>query len=278
MRPLPTADTEVIMGCNEPTLPAKDESTGRVVSSPQRGRARTVLSVLFGIVVPLLCLKIDGCVFVTMVWDGWVTSPPIVGEWTVFGYLAVVIGMLSLAGWLRFERWPAFFCGLLTGGAAFAMWLVVLFLAPLPTSMAAGRDARPMVLASIIMASPPLLTAIVFCLNALGAGTAARRKRRVAPSALLFVAGLAIALGAPLWAQLHIWREVTVTIEMVRQGRPLREIPWSVASLGKVIPLVSYDPLVADYEAEGDPVRRRQLDESYQALTGWTIHDRVHGR
>jgi hypothetical protein len=216
--------------------------------------------VILGIVLPLFCLMLDPIVF-----RAGAFGRPLIGEYAIAGKLAMICGMVSLAVWLLFGKFPALFVGLLAGGAALAAGLAVILL---PLSL------MGLVMLIGVLGFTPFVTAFVFLRNAIRAYERASRPNPRMTFLIPILFGLAISCGGPLAAQSYIHRQTARGLELVvsndtaeheRGLRLLKPYAWAT----------NFDPIVRAYEAETDEGRRKRLEGAFRELTGNDVEDRL---
>jgi hypothetical protein len=127
----------------------------------KRGWIRTGSDILFGIFLPVLCVVFDPIVFRSSL-----IGKAVLADYSLMGYLALGAALLFLSLWILFERYPAFFGGLLLGSALNAL---LLGLAILPVTIV-GLCAIIGILGLL-----PFLASHVYWRNALDAFAMARQ-------------------------------------------------------------------------------------------------------
>jgi hypothetical protein len=214
--------------------------------------------VVFGIVLPLVCLYFDPIVFRASF------GRPLLGSYAIVGAVAIGLGLLSLSAWAVIRRPPAFFAGLLAGGAIFAALLGLVLLPMSLIGLTAGIG---------VLGFTPLATAFVFTRNAVRAYRQARAGS-ASVRHLLSAVGLVVACGGPWAAQWYVTQEVSRATEMVLSADPA-EAARGVSVLKRFRALADLDQLVIAYGREENPARRARLADSYRELTGDEIEHRL---
>ena len=220
----------------------------------ERTKLRHAVNLFFGIALPLACLRYDPIVFRAEIGSGFLS------KYLVVGYLASGIGFVSILSWTLIRLAPAFHAGLLLGGALFAAGLG---LALLPLSL------LTVFIGIGLLGFTPLLTAWAFGREA---KVAARSVPRSPLAMLALVGGMLVSCGAPWAAHFHVRSVVRDEIANAAMGRdPSAEAKF----LGRQLPASTFDDFVAARQNSTDPERWEALGETYEAITGKPLVNRI---
>jgi hypothetical protein len=224
-------------------------------------RPQYVFDVVFGIVVPALCLLFDPVVFSA----GDLVGAGVLHDYRVFGYATVAVSFVLLLLWLVLGPRVRSCTGALAGG---------LFAA---AAFAAGVGLRLLPLSVVftlavigVLGFTPFLTAFVFLRNGVRALRAARCAHPALPVALSAWLGGAAVLGAPALLQLRAARMSAEAITQLLTGGP-QEQRQALGTLTAWSLLVDTDQIVRAYEREPDSERRARLKQAYGRITGDSI-------
>ena len=231
---------------------------------PQVTDSQIAFDVMFGLLFPLICLVLDPIVFRLGSMDagfgGPMGTPFVVGA-----VVAIGLGFITLISWLSLRRAPAFFAGLMSGSALFAVTLGIVML---PLSL-----LGMLFLGVGILGMSPFITAFVFGRNAIRASRMAREAKHPRPN-LLAAFGFVIACGVPLASQGYVWREVSYAKEMVLSENP-DTAARGLAVLKIFRGMATFDDIATAYQAEKNEDRRKRLAVAYDELTGMDIETRL---
>lgn len=231
-------------------------------------RAQIRFDVIFGLVLPALCLVFDPIVFRS----GWgiLGRDGIYHNARLFAYSASALEMTTLACWLfvirRYPAWSRPAGGVMAAGALFSFALGV---AILPFSVIGLLFAGVGGLGFI-----PFVTALVYLRNARRALRLNRAGDPVRGGATVaFAFGLAFALGMPAVAQRGAMQIIRNASAEVFAGSRLSPQRRRVVRALTVISGETFEDLADDYESEADAERRSRLSEAYWEVTGEDIKE-----
>lgn len=231
-------------------------------------RAQLRFDVIFGLVLPVLCLVFDPVVFRSS-W-GLLGGDGIYHNARLFAYSASALEMATLACWLfvirRYPAWSRPAGGVMAAGALFSFALGV---AILPFSVLglilAGLGALGFI---------PFVTALVYLRNSRRALRLNRAGDPVRGGATIaFAFGLAFALGMPAAAQRGAKLIVRSASAEVLAGSSLSPQRRGVVRALTLISGENFEDLVNGYESEPDAERRSRLSEAYWEVTGEDIKE-----
>ncbi len=251
----------------DPTHPKKFAFWCRQFSI-ETTRAQKWSDVIFGVLLPVLCLAFDPIVFKGSAIDPYLPSP--LARYRVFAYLGITLGILALAVWLAFgeriEKGNGFFAGVFLCGTVFSLWIGIVLL---PYSLL-GLIAYGLGL----LGFTPFVTALIYFRNAV------RIFRRTKQSGLeawwiftvMALLGLLLAAGLPGFVQWQTTRFVEQSVQAVLHGDPqaveqgmknLRQAFWCTDAC--------FDRIVLSYRENTDDTYRWRLSQIYEELTGKDI-------
>ncbi|HEX8118660.1 MAG TPA: hypothetical protein VF521_15400 [Pyrinomonadaceae bacterium] len=221
-------------------------------------RAQVKFDVLFGLVLPALCLYFDPLVF-----KSWFESHGgVFGRFQLYAYTISALEMLALCAWLfaprRVGARGALLAGVLFAGAGFA-FVVGVFILPF--------SAIGVIFIVGAFGFVPFPTGIVYLRNAwralerAGAGPTGRGVAALA-------CGFIFALGVPAVAPVSLRLEVAAALSDVRAGRELSPARLRVLRRAAAVSgSAAYDEIVWEYSGERDPARRARLAKAYAEIT-----------
>jgi hypothetical protein len=224
--------------------------------------AQRRFDVLFGIVLPILCLVFDPIVFR----GGLMREVGLYSKYQFYAYTLSALEMVALCAWLlsagRAGRRPAALAGMLLAGALYSFFVGLTIL---PFSVVGLLFLLVGALGFI-----PFLTAFVYLRNGWRAAGAVGRAGTGSPglAAAALACGFVFALGVPGVAHMSIKREVSAALADVRDGRELsparrRALRMAVETSG----FAAYDELVWEYQMERDPARRARIAKAYAEIS-----------
>lgn len=232
-------------------------------TSHRLSAGRIVFDVAFGLALPILCLLFDPMVFRGSGFDG----QPLLGRFRVVAAGAIWLGFFSLSIWLAIPR-PSrivsgLWCGLLAGGALFALTLglVLLPLSVLGLTVVIG-----------VLGFSPFLTAFVYWRSAANAFRLGRSDGN--RFIVLASIGLLISCGGPWAVQWYGNHETAAALRSIQSGDPA-DFEQGLARLKRIRVLIDHDRLVSAYEFSPDHDVRKRIAEAYQELTGTSIESRL---
>ncbi len=242
---------------------------------PQRPAASRLggLEITFGIVLPIVCLLLDPCVFKTADQPIFGLGPdPTFPHWRAAAWAFVLLecgALVAYAVWQpRKQIWHALFGGLFLIGALSAFGIAVV-LAPLSLI---GTFVMGIGLFGLV----PFFTSAVFLyrgLRAFGRGRVWRGK--LAPLAVLV--GMCVGVGVPvgLWgAGRMVMRRAYYAFEVGTTDDAQR----ATARLERWRLLLYPDDLVMRYQRAGDTETKGRFALAYKQLTGQEIEQRLEER
>jgi hypothetical protein len=205
-------DQDVILDADTPLLsptPKRKIRLWQRLTSDERGFWSIAFDVLFGIIAPILALYFDPIVFRADYLYCFTQAPP-GSNFALAAYLAIALGMLTLAMWLLLARrlgpLTGFVAGILLAGGMFAGGIGVLLLPPISIFFGSGV-LGPFCICFLAL---PLFTAITYARNGVRAARRAYRsaqttRGRTAMTASMIL-GAVLVLGLPALAnwQAHI--------------------------------------------------------------------------
>lgn len=227
---------------------------------PSLTRGQTVFDVLFGIVVPILCLIIDPIVFRPDPFLG----PGILGGIQVFAYIAIGLGIISLSLWLRFrtriKRASGFFAGAFLAGSIFAFII--------------GFPLAPFLISPfVVLAITPLLASFVFLRNGNLAFLQAQTSIDMRQLILTMTAGMILVIALPAAGQYAATKFISQGIEDALQDDP-QVSATAIHRLQNAIwcPVICGDAVRRAYITERDFNRQQRFDWLYEQITGHSIY------
>ena len=216
-----------------------------------------LFDLLFGVVLPVICLVADPIVFRSNDWG----PGGILVRYAAFAYVLIGTQMLFLILWLALHRRlaasGAWFAGPLAAGALFAGGLGLILFPFSVLGLVAVVGA---------LGFTPLLTSFVFYRNAVRASKAARERMSPRARRILLAMGL---LCAPLPA-------VAADLAAERLTREALARPEKIDGL--VLRLLDGDRVIAAYATCPPGPRRDALAGLYRRLTGADIEERLSSR
>ena len=217
--------------------------------------------IIFGIVMPILCLVFDPIVF-----KGILGAHAHLDQYRIFFYGAIGIQIPALGLWLALGRrlgpLLGFVAGTLLAGALISLAVGI---AILPLSLGGLR-----VLMIGSLGFIPFFTAFTFFRNFRRACICAMARIPISLVLSSMIVAVAIALGGSATANLHVSRLVQQVIDgdsetAVAAGEALRK--WKN--------LADLDTIVLAYEKEDDPAKMELLEKIYEDITAVDINWRV---
>jgi hypothetical protein len=220
--------------------------------------------VLFGVVAPILALIFDPIVFRSSFGSSFPATLP---HLRVFAYIAIPIGVLTLALWLwkrfRLGAWSGFVAGVLFAGALFAFLL--------------GLVLLPVTLIGLffiigIFGLIPFATCTTFLRNAFEALNQAGKHLNLTGIVGSFLLGIIISAGIPALIQIGTSAYVNNAVEQIIDG----DMPTAEAAFEQLkgvfwCELDCYTQLESAHFREADGTRRAYLEKVYFELTGYDI-------
>jgi hypothetical protein len=237
---------------------------------PQGGmRSGAAFAVIFGILLPALCLALDPLVFrrspdflADRVFDRDHFKTPVLGSYTAFGYMGTIVSMVGLSLWLTLGRFPAFFSGLLAVQGIFAVFLGA---ALLPYSVV-GLAFYGLG----ILGLAPFLTGFVLARNAARAFRAASFVERPNVEFAAFALGALLAVGLPVLAHFGVKWVVGHSVEKVLAADP-KEARDGVSTLSMFSWAPGIEKIAEAHTLEPDPVRRKRLEAAWLEIKGKSL-------
>lgn len=216
---------------------------------------------LFAIVVPLICLWFDPCVFRR----GGVNEHFVWQHLAAASYAAIGSQMTALMIWVvlqsRLKASAGFLGGVLLGGTLFA---AVLGLSLLPLSI-------PALLVVIgVLGFAPFLTALVFLRHFVRACNRTLQTTRRTVALTLIGIGLLFSVGVP--AITHVWAVRTMeTAVAAIMGEDPAAKERAITRLESLQSILDMDRYLSSYATEKDARRCQHLANAYKAITGRVI-------
>lgn len=211
-----------------------------------------IFDILFGILLPLVCLYLDPCVFDSPVLQ------PLIGHFQVFIHLTIFYEMILLSIWMAYPKHPLFFSIQFAFGTLLALGI--------------GLRIFPYAVSGILIYGLGLLgfvpwtAAIVFQRRVLESWDAIPAAEK-SGSQLFFRIPLAfIPFTLFFAADCFVQKQM----DNVTHGTP-----DSIAILKAVHPMANFDPIVHQWRHEEDPMRKQQIADIYYGITGRDIAIRV---
>ena len=252
-------------------MPAR-ASEAKARELPSGGmRKGAAFAVIFGILLPALCLALDPLVFrrspdflAESVFDREHFKTPVLGHYTAFGYMGTIVSMVGLSLWLTLGRFPAFFSGLLAVQGIFAVFL--------------GAALLPYTLVGLaffglgILGLAPFLTGFVLAKNAARAFRAATFVERPNVEFAAFALGALLAVGLPVLAHFGVNRVVRISVEKVLAPDPT-EARDGVSTLTMFSWAPGIEKIADAHALEPDPVRRKRLEAAWLEIKGKSLSD-----
>jgi hypothetical protein len=237
---------------------------------PRGGMRRgAAFAVIFGILLPALCLALDPLVFrrspdflADRVFDREHFKTPVLGPYTAFGYTGTIVAMVGLSLWLTLGRFPAFFSGLLAVQGIFAVFIGA---ALLPYSFVGlaffGLG---------ILGLAPFLAGFVLAKNAARAFRAASFVERPNVEFAAFALGALLAVGLPVLSHFGVKRVVRNSVEKVLAADP-KEARDAVSTLAMFSWAPGIERIAEAHAEEPDPVRRKRLEAAWLEIKGKSL-------
>jgi len=229
---------------------------------PNRTSAQDTFDVVFGLVLPIVCLIADPLVFKSAP----IFGPAILEEYQLFAYLVCTVEMGFFLVWRTFptkvNAFSPLFAGVFLIGACFSM---VIGVAMLPMTLIA------LLLVIGLLGLLPFFAAFVYLRNAIRA----IRAQRGAP--ILFRLWLAVMSGlfviVPLiFATVYVERSISASVDtMIYGNKAQAEAAANQLKWFGFIPLKQYNRLAAAYGREWDVEKKATLARTYWELTGEDI-------
>lgn len=233
-------------------------------SSPTK--AQNIFDVTFGIAMPVLCFIADPGIIRAN--GPFVPRDLLLRDYSPFVYSLSAFAITALGLWLSVGRRIRAFTGVFSGilAAGFICSVVIGFLV-LPLTIIGLSWVIE------LLGFTSLVAGFVYCRNAVRSLNESRRCTTKAQSVqlLLLAFGLAVALPA-LW-NFQAARAVTISMEQILQGDE-GSIPEAASMLRDLRWYADPDRILAMYERETDPIRRRRLAKAFKIITG---EDLEHG-
>ncbi len=227
-----------------------------------RTPGQIVFDVIFGIVLPILCLIFDPVIFRR----GFSSSGAMFARGQFLAYTFFGLEILALGVWLvsgsRLKRGAALASGVLWCGGF--------------VSGALGVAIAPLSLLGILiligfLGFTPFVTAFVFFRNGYRAAVQARRELSALPVAVMMSLSFIAVAGVPMLAHWQAYEQVERALDDIVRGDSER----GVESMNRVKALVDLDRLVWAYHKETDPGRKARIADAYRKLTGDDIEYRL---
>jgi hypothetical protein len=219
-------------------------------------RPQRIFDVLFGVVLPVVCLAADPIVFKTAAGFGRAVLLP----YATAAYTLIGLQLVALAAWLlaggRLAKGAAWFAGPLAAGAIIAAGVG---LAILPISLIG------LLVLIGALGFTPFLTSFVFLRNALRARARARAYAGPSKARWLLMAGVLCAVLPAVAVDRYQYHAIERLL-----AHPEEDVGWG-ARLG----LVDGERIVDAYVASPAGARRDALARLYRRLTGGDIEDRL---
>lgn len=229
---------------------------------PNRTSAQDTFDVVFGLVLPIVCLIVDPLVFKSAP----IFGPAILEDYQLFAYLVCTVEMGFFLVWRTFptkvNAFSPLFAGVFLIGACFSM---VIGVAMLPITLMA------LLLLIGLLGLLPFFAAFVYLRNAIRAIKA----QRGAP--ILFRLWLAVMSGlfiiVPLiFATVYVERSISASVDtMIYGNKAQAEAAANQLKWFRFIPLKQYNRLAQAYGREWDVEKKATLARTYWELTGEDI-------
>jgi len=218
----------------------------RHLDAPKSNKQK-FFDVLFGVVVPILCLVFDPIVFSSLL-----------NTIRIAAYIAIGIGSITVAGLVTGILFLGFWSALLLGIAGMPISLVWLLF---------GIG---------IFGFTPHLTAFCYLRSARRAMKVARENLSEQMLDIALMAGVMITLVISLGGQWYYDHITTEAMETILSGEEW-EVQEAVNDLQKAFWCGEncYDDIVWAYHRTDDEVLKARYQQVYQALTGDDIEDRL---
>jgi hypothetical protein len=224
-----------------------------------------IFDIVFGILVPIICLIFDPIVF-----RGHISTYLV--SINLFAYSSVGLGIFTLSIWLLFKTESTIINSLIAGALLTgALLAFVLGIAILPYSLLG------LYLIIGIFGFTPFLTAFVFLRN----GIKAIRKIQPIKNKFFFLGsmfiGIVLVFGLPLEIQSRGSKLVSQSIETIANGKQ-EEVKLATKNL-KIAFWCSnscYDEIVWSYYKEENETKRQLISSSYRELTGENIKQKLY--
>ncbi|HEY0078118.1 MAG TPA: hypothetical protein VGB73_05700 [Pyrinomonadaceae bacterium] len=233
-------------------------------------REQTVFDVVFGVLLPVVCVVIDPFVF-----RSFSDETGLLEDYQFFSYSIIALEIPALVLWLtlreRVSTWSRALGGVLLAGGLFSATIGVLLL---PFSIIG------LVFLIGALGFTPFCSALVYLRNGLRAldlpDAEAEVQSRRASNAPAIVLGIAFVMGATATAQWGISLRVSsVLAEIIeQQSEPseakIQELKYAHWLVGN-----QFDPVVWAYNNEPNPARKARLANIYERATGKDIEHRL---
>jgi len=225
-------------------------------------RGQIWFDVIFGIVVPILCLVFDPIIFTDYL-----------DHLQIFAYLAIGIGIITLIIWMAMkpsaEIVTTVFSGILFTGAAFAtlLGIVMLPLTILGLFIVLG-----------ILGFTPFFSAFVYLRNGIHAYHNIQMEMSKRLIIGLMILGGILAVGIPWAIYRGTNKVVSQSIQTIIHSENDKEINAAVSKLEFVFwcSTACYDDLVWAYHNEEDEAKAAFLARAYHSITGEDIPSRLN--
>jgi hypothetical protein len=228
-------------------------------------RRSFVFDMLFGVIVPLLCLIFDPAVFKSS--DGFFQGG-LLSQFRVFAYVAIGIGVSALALWLffqqRMKQWGAAFSGIFRIGYLSSALLGIVLI---PFSI------MGILLGGIgILGFLPIITSFTFHRNWHRARQAAKLQTPEKSTRKIAIAAALLTLALPAFLQWQTSRYVSQSIQEIIAGdtqtayNAAERLQWAFWCSDEC-----YFPLAFAYRHSKDEATKTRLATIYQLLAGKDI-------
>ena len=237
-------------------------SSGEQVSEiPTAGHVFS--DVLFGVVVPIICLIFDPIVFRRGEF-----GDPFLIRYAAGGGTMILLGMASLLHWLTFRRWPAWQCGFMCGIAVYVLILGVILL---PFSfLGLFIDGIGW------LGLSPFFTAVVFRRNAIRAWA----ETSLTPGAgrwYRLVPGFLAALLIPVIAQAYVNSQIANAMKELESGQVLEE-SRAERTLLRLRHFVDSEQILKAYSFSSNEQSRKILSKVYEEIRGRDLKKELYDR
>ncbi len=242
------------------TSPSRADAVARADIERALTRTQHVLTLVFGLVLPAVCLLFDPVVFRTGLLG------PALPRYALWGPVFGWLGLGALLFWLTTERAPAWCAGALGLAALGALGIGVLLM---PLSIV-GIGFMGLGLLGLV----PFGTALVYGVHARGAWRRARDSGRPRPARLVAAAFGAALLGAPLAVppvaevEVRLARRWLATEDVAAHDRA-RQLLTQAHALG------CDDSIVINWYHCDDDAASERMEAIYSELTGGSISSRA---
>lgn len=235
----------------------KWDSVVRMLAPPVTGK-QILFDLIFGVVMPLICLSYDSYVF---------DSVPLLRKYESVFYFFIYMEIISLLICLISQRFPLIFCGIFLAGSAFAF---ALGLRILPYSIIG------LFVIIGILGFTPFFTSIVYLRYAircfpLNPGKPLLRQIVSEKNLISLVAAILLVM-ISVTTGLYIQYHIPKAIQTIRTGNEM-EFQRTVSLLRVYSLFNRLDPLAAAYRLENDPQIQQKIRDAYEQSTGSDIHN-----